>query len=90
MHTWQVQQAKARFSEIVEKARLGEPQMITRHGKEEVVMVSVKDYPLPTLRNLPKRSFVEHLLAFPKLGEDVDLDALFERDRSLPREIDLG
>ena len=88
MDSRQVQQAKARFSEIIEKARSGEPQVITRHGKEEVVMVSVKDYPLPALGKLPKRSFVEHLLAFPKLGEDVELEALFERDQSLPRDIE--
>ena len=65
--TWQLQNAKARFSEVVEKARLGQPQFITRHGKEEVVIVSVKDYPLPALQGQPERSFIEHLLAFPKL-----------------------
>ncbi len=87
MNTWQLQNAKARFSEVVEKARLGQPQIITRHGKEEVVIVSVKDYPLPLLKDVPKRSFVEHLLAFPKLDlPDEEIDELFKRDASLPRE----
>ena len=85
MHTWQVQQAKARFSEVVEKARLGEPQVITRHGKEEVVIVSVKDYPLPVLRERSKPSFIEHLLSAPKVEGFAEL---LENNRLADREAD--
>lgn len=35
---WQLQEAKARFSELVRKARAGEPQTVTVHGKDAVVI----------------------------------------------------
>ena len=36
---WKLQDAKARFSEVVRRARAGEPQQVTVHGKEAVVVV---------------------------------------------------
>jgi prevent-host-death family protein len=41
---WALQDAKARFSEVVRKAKTEGPQKITVHGREEVVVVSVEDY----------------------------------------------
>lgn len=41
---WALQDAKARFSEVVRKAKTEGPQRITVHGREEVVVVSVDDY----------------------------------------------
>ena len=41
---WQLQDAKAKFSELVQKALDEGPQTATRHGKETVVVLSVKDY----------------------------------------------
>jgi prevent-host-death family protein len=41
---WALQDAKARFSELVRKAKTEGPQRITVHGREEVVVVSVKEY----------------------------------------------
>src|SRR4051794_22503964 len=37
-NTWKLQDAKAQFSEVVRRARGGEPQMVTVHGKEAVVV----------------------------------------------------
>ena len=34
MHAWQLQDAKAKFSELVQKAIDEGPQTVTRHGKE--------------------------------------------------------
>jgi prevent-host-death family protein len=42
---WALQDAKARFSEVVRKARTEGPQRITVHGREEVVVVSVEEDP---------------------------------------------
>jgi antitoxin Phd len=42
--TWQLQAAKQRFSEVVERARREGPQVVTNHGKEAVVVVSVEEY----------------------------------------------
>jgi prevent-host-death family protein len=41
---WQLQEAKARFSELVQKAIDEGPQTVTRHGKDAVVVLSVDEY----------------------------------------------
>lgn len=42
--TWKLQDAKARFSEIVRKAKSDGPQRVTVHGKDAVVIVAASDY----------------------------------------------
>ncbi len=49
--TWQLQDAKARFSELIDNAVSEGPQIVTRRGKETVVVVSVE-----TWRDLEKRA----------------------------------
>jgi prevent-host-death family protein len=44
MAAWQVQEAKTRFSEVIEEANLKGPQIITRHGSERAVILSIADY----------------------------------------------
>ncbi len=41
---WQIQQAKARFSEMVERARTEGAQSVTRHGKTVAVLVPLEEY----------------------------------------------
>jgi prevent-host-death family protein len=41
---WALQDAKARFSEVVRRAKIEGPQRITVHGREEVVIVSVEEF----------------------------------------------
>lgn len=41
---WQLQAAKQRFSELVERARREGPQLVTKHGREAVVVVSAEEY----------------------------------------------
>ena len=41
---WQLQAAKQHFSELVSRARRDGPQVVTKHGKEAVVVVSVEEY----------------------------------------------
>ena len=41
---WQLQTAKARFSELVQKAIDEGPQTVTRQGKEAVVVLSIEEY----------------------------------------------
>jgi antitoxin Phd len=77
---WSVQDAKSRFSEVVEAARQ-EPQTVTKHGKPAVVVLAVDEYErLRTLQRLRGPSFAEALLAMPQ--GDVD----FERIRVKPRD----
>lgn len=64
--TWSAQDAKNRFSEVVEAARR-KPQTVTKHGKPAVVVVAADEY--DRLRKLQQReapSFAEMLLAIPR------------------------
>jgi prevent-host-death family protein len=42
--TWKLHDAKARFSEVVRRARADGPQRVTIHGKEAVVIVAAEDH----------------------------------------------
>jgi prevent-host-death family protein len=44
MHTWQLQEAKSRFSEIVDRSLTEGPQMVTRRGVEAVVILAADEY----------------------------------------------
>jgi prevent-host-death family protein len=44
MAHWQLQQAKSRLSEVIEEAHTVGPQIITRHGVERAVIMSIGDY----------------------------------------------
>jgi prevent-host-death family protein len=69
---WSVQDAKNRFSEVVEAARR-EPQTVTKHGKPAVVVVAVDEYErLRKLQHLKAPSFAELLLAMPTDGEEFE------------------
>ena len=41
---WQLQEAKQKFSELVRRALTSGPQVVTRHGRAAVVVVSAEDY----------------------------------------------
>lgn len=80
---WKLEDAKARFSEVVRSARERGPQRVTYRGKDAVVVISVEELArlLPTER--PRQSIVE-FLRNSGLG---DLDVERAPDRG--REIDL-
>jgi prevent-host-death family protein len=82
MQTWQLQQAKNRFSEVVEKALHQGPQVITRRGTATVVLLSVEEY--RRLRRT-ETDLVSFFRSSPLVGVDLDL----ERSRETGREIEL-
>ena len=41
---WQLQEAKARFSELVRRTLIEGPQTVTRHGEDVVVVLSAAEY----------------------------------------------
>ena len=43
-NVWQLQEAKNKFSHLVDKAHHEGPQIVTRHGKESVVILAIEDY----------------------------------------------
>ena len=78
---WQLQDAKNRFSELVQCVLDEGPQVVTRRGEEVVVVVSIAEY--ERLRG-PRPDFNEFLLSFPDVeGFEV------ERSTDPPREVDL-
>lgn len=82
MKQWQLQEAKARFSDLVKAASHHGPQSVTVHGKPTVVILSVTEYSRLTSTN---KSFIQFLTDSPLMGIHLDL----ERDSSLVREINL-
>ena len=81
MAMWQIQDAKARFSEVIERARTEGPQVITRHGTERAVVLSIEDYRALAAQKL---DFKAYLLGGPKT-EDFSV----ERDRDAGRDVEL-
>lgn len=64
---WNLQDAKNRFSAVVEAALAGQPQQVTRRGKPAVMVVAVSEYERLVNAAVHERgSFVDHLLAVPK------------------------
>lgn len=84
MQNWQMQTAKARFSELVKRAAQEGPQDITLHGRSVAVVVSRE---LFDRLSGNEQSLVDFMRASPLAGHD---EIVFERGRgsgSLPREI---
>jgi len=81
---WQVATAKNKFSELLSRAETEGPQRVQRRGRTFVVMTEDQ---LESLKGNPetKMSLGEYLLRGPSF-EGVDLG----RDRSPPREVNLG
>jgi prevent-host-death family protein len=83
--SWQVQTAKARFSELFRRARLEGPQRITRQGREGVVMIAEEEYDRLLGRSRQPVSLVDFFRKSPLVGVELDLD----RDRVPARDVEL-
>lgn len=77
--SWKLQDAKAKFSQVVEKALKTGPQYVTRRGQEAVVILSVKEYQKITTK---KPTLKEFLLSCPKMDDGFE----FERQKDYPRD----
>jgi antitoxin Phd len=82
MKEWQLQEAKARLSELVKKATNEGPQQITVHGTPAVVVISNDEY--ERLKR-PSESFVRFMRKSPLYGLKLKLS----RSQSSTREVDL-
>lgn len=80
--SWTVANAKARFSELIDKAKSEGPQMVTRNGKPAAVLVSVEEWEKKTA---PKGTLLEFLRNSPLREADLDLNRLTDQ----PRDIEL-
>ena len=82
--TWQLQSAKARFSEVFRLARTVGPQLITRQGKDGVVMLPVEQFEQLIARSRQPR-LVEFFRQSPLVGVELDL----KRDKDTGRDTEL-
>lgn len=79
---WTVAEAKAHFSDLVEKAKTRGPQTITRHGKNTAVVVSAEEW---NRRSQRRGTLVEFLSQSPLAGSGLKI----ERSSDLPRKTEL-
>jgi antitoxin Phd len=79
---WQLQEAKSKFSELVERARNQGVQIITRRGKNAVAVLPYEEYEKITRH---EESFSHFLLTSPLAGSNL----VIERDKSMPRRIEI-
>ncbi len=79
---WQLQEAKSKFSELVSRALSDGAQIITRHGKNAVVVISIEEY-----ENLthPAGSLSQFLLSSPLAQAEIVVD----RDKTTPRDLEI-
>jgi antitoxin Phd len=77
--SWQVQEAKQRFSELIRAAHADGPQIVSRHGEEVAVVIDIADY-----HRLQGRTtdFKDYLRAGQPF-EDLDLSRSTEHPRSI-------
>ena len=80
--TWTIAEAKAKFSEIVEKAQTSGPQTITRNGRTAVVVVSVEEWERKTRR---RGNLAEFFAGSPLRGSGLEI----EHTKDGPHEVDL-
>ena len=68
---WALQDAKNKFSEVVDRAVAEGPQTITRRGRETAVVVSMRDFKRLAA---PKGGLVGFFRKSPLVGVDLDLE----------------
>lgn len=81
--SWQIQEAKAKFSELIRTVQTKGPQTITHHGREEAVVLSKKEY--DRLKGRRQESLVALCRRSPLYGVDLKI----ERNKSVSRPVDL-
>jgi antitoxin Phd len=81
---WQLQTAKAQFSELFRRARTEGPQYVTKAGKEAVVVVPAEQFEQLTARRLQPKSLLQFFRNSPLVGSGIDL----EREPDYGRDIE--
>jgi prevent-host-death family protein len=80
--TWTVASAKARFSEVIERAGAEGPQVVTKNGRKAAIVISPEEWERRTKR---KGSLVDFFMNSPLRGSGIKI----VRSKDLPRKIDL-
>jgi prevent-host-death family protein len=69
--THPINEARANFSKLVERALAGEPQRVTRYGKEAVVIVSEREWRARTRSAPTLGALLARYARAGRLGEDM-------------------
>lgn len=80
--TWTVAEAKAKFSEVIDRAQSTGPQVITRSGRKSVVVVAVDEWERKSRR-------VGNLAEFFSASPLGDSGAKISRAKDRPRKVEL-
>ena len=80
METWQLQEAKSKFSHLVDLAMKGTTQIVTKRGVEAVAIISISEL-AKLKKKRSKGSLVKLLMNGPKV--DLDLSRSAEKVRDL-------
>ncbi len=83
--SWQLQTAKAQFSELFRRARAEGPQYVTKSGKEAVVVIPAEQFEELIARRRQPKSLLEFFRTSPLVDAGVD----FDREPDYGRDIDL-
>jgi prevent-host-death family protein len=78
--TWTVAEAKAKFSEVIERAQSGGPQTTTRNGRTAVVVVAAEEWERKTKR---VGNLAEFFAASPLRGSGMRTKRLKDRPRKV-------
>ena len=79
---WKLQDAKSRFSELFERALTEGAQVVSRRGKQKVVVIAKEEYDRLTR---PRERLSEFLLHSPLVGSELNL----ERNQDTPRPVEI-
>ena len=80
-NVWQLQEAKAKFSKVVDKAIKNGPQIITKHGVETALLISINDY-----KQITKKE--SKISRFFKSSPLYNLELDVQRSEDYPRDIE--
>ena len=83
--SWQLQTAKAKFSELFRRARTEGPQWVTRQDKEAVVVLPAEEFERLKARSRQARNLVEFFAESPLAKAEID----FERQPDYGRTVEL-
>jgi prevent-host-death family protein len=89
MHTWQVQEAKAKFSQLIDECQK-EPQLVTRNGEAAAYVISSEQYEKITTRKKPhtnKMTVGEFFRSSPLFAAGLELDLYHPRVDGSHRDI---
>ena len=84
-HTWQLQEAKARFSEVFRQARAVGPQRVTRQGTDAVIVLSEEEFERLKKPVRKRKRLVQILRESPFARYGITID----RDPDREREVEL-